>query len=75
MREVAHAQIKRNPLSDLDELMQDGISPRYLIFVRTHSRDDLLRNSGPPGIKFQCSPLTFIVVVTFSHFRASSASL
>ena len=27
MREIAHAQ-KRNPLSDLDEILQDGRHPR-----------------------------------------------
>jgi len=28
MREIAHAQ-KRNPLSDLDEILQDGRYPRH----------------------------------------------
>ena len=66
MREITHAQ-KRNPLSDLYEILQDGRYPR-----RNHVGDDRLRGLGMSGIKLWLFPLTLIVVLTtLSHYRAS----
>ena len=69
MREIAHAQ-KRNPLSDLDEILQDGRYPR-----RNHVGkfgDDRFRGLGVARVKFWPFTLTLIVVLTtLSPYRAS----
>ena len=56
MREIAHAT-KRNPLSDLDEILQSGRYPR-----RNHVGkffDDRLRGSWVPASEILAFPIDF----------------
>jgi len=56
MREIVHAQ-KRNPLSDLDEILHDGRYPR-----RNHVGnvgDDQLRGLGVAGGQILAFPIDF----------------
>ena len=70
MREIAHAQ-KLNPLSDLDEILQDGSYSRRNQVGKFWWRS-LLRGLGVAGVKFWLFPLTLIVVLTtLSHYPAS----
>jgi len=59
MHEIVHAQ-KLNPLSNLDEILQDGRYPRRNHVV--NFGDDRFRGGG--GVKFWPFPLTLIVILT-----------
>ena len=64
VREVAHAR-KRNPLSDLNEILQGDIPG---MITCANFGDDRLRDLGVAWVKV--SPLTLIVAVTtLSHYR------
>ena len=62
MREVAHAH-KRNPSSDLDKILQDGIYVDDLI-TKVNFGDDRLKDFRAARVKFCPFSLTLIVVRT-----------
>ena len=69
MREIAHAQ-KRNPVSDLGEILQDGRHLRRNDVGKFWWRS--VKGFRGCGVKFWLFPLTMIVVLTtLSHYRAS----
>ena len=56
MREIAHAQ-KRNPLSDVDELLHDGSYPRRI--TQVNFNDDQIRGLGVAGGQILAFPIDF----------------
>jgi len=70
VREVAHAR-KRNPLSDLNKILQGGRYPNVITYA--NFGEDWLRGLWVAGgVKVCPSPLTLIVALTtLSHYRAS----
>ena len=61
VREVAHAR-KRNPLSDLNKVLQVVGIPDVIIYA--NFGEDRLRGLGVTGVKVCPSPLTLIVTLT-----------
>ena len=69
MREVAHAR-KRNPLSDLNKILQGGRYPDVVTYA--NFGEDRLEGLGVAGVKVFPSPLTLIVgLTTLLHYRTS----